>query len=796
MTPIDRNLAQQEAQPALVTLHRALTRLQSVVSVMNTGAHPDDEISGALAYLRFAHGIRPIIACSTRGEGGQNVLGPERGGPLGLLRSQEMATAARLLDADLIWLGHGPDDPVHDFGFSKSGQDTLHRWGHTRIQERLVRAYREARPDVVITTFLDVPGQHGHHRAMTQAAEEALALAADPLAFPQQLAEGLTPWQVAKFYLPAVSGASSAYDDEVPPPPTTLTLRQTARDAATGADYDVLGQISRSAHASQGMGVWPDPATRDWPLHLKSPTAAPEKSLFDGLPRTLADLTDTQSAPVAQALCRAQAAIEAALAAFPQRAAIAQALVTASRAIEEAEAIASKAFLGQHGHRLAQKQAEIEAALFETAGLIQSLSLHPAAVPQGEGTRLHLALHAQPMLEDAQILQTQPVLPKGVTLNNAALQATEISLLVSPDAPLLPLFTPNQDRLGGNDPLHLQIQARIAGRLCLIRLDPELPLTLLPRDRLRLTPEALLVSIHDPNPQDVVFEGPEFTLDLPEGWSCDHNVQSIRLSPPEPMPQALLTLTPHHNGQALQELRRVQNPHGAGDLFWHSPAQLRILGLDLHLPKARIGYIGGGSDQVGLWLQRMGFGVDLLDEAALGQDLSRFTTVVIGVLAFGTAAGLWERVGALHNFTQAGGHLVTLYQRPSDGWQADATPPLRLQIGSPSLRWRVTDPSAKVTLLAPNHPLFVGPNVITGQDFEGWHKERGLYFASNWDPAYQPLLSLSDPGEAPLTGALLSAQFGAGRHSHVSMNLHHQMDQLVPGAFRIMANLMQAAEEK
>ncbi|WP_248633451.1 PIG-L family deacetylase [Cereibacter changlensis] len=212
-------LAAREASPALMRLHRALSRLGSVVTVMNTGAHPDDEQNGMLAWFRLGLGMRVIVACSTRGEGGQNILGPERGGLLGVLRSREMEESARVIDADVIWLGHGPADPVHDFGFSKDGDATFLRWGEERTLERLVRAYRSARPDIVIPTFLDVPGQHGHHRAMTRAAETALALAADPAAFPEHAAEGLAPWRVAKFYLPAWSGGGATYDDALPPAP-------------------------------------------------------------------------------------------------------------------------------------------------------------------------------------------------------------------------------------------------------------------------------------------------------------------------------------------------------------------------------------------------------------------------------------------------------------------------------------------------------------------------------------------------------------------------------------------------
>ena len=133
MLPDRERLRRRAASPRLVALHRALGRLRSTVTVMNTGAHPDDEHNDMLATLRHQHGMRIVVACSTRGEGGQNTLGPERLGPLGVVRTREMEEAARIIDADIAWLGHGPDDPVHDFGFSKSGPDTLARWGEEMI---------------------------------------------------------------------------------------------------------------------------------------------------------------------------------------------------------------------------------------------------------------------------------------------------------------------------------------------------------------------------------------------------------------------------------------------------------------------------------------------------------------------------------------------------------------------------------------------------------------------------------------------------------------------------------------
>ncbi len=180
----------------------------------------------------------------------------------------------------------------------------------------------------------------------------------------------------------------------------------------------------------------------------------------------------------------------------------------------------------------------------------------------------------------------------------------------------------------------------------------------------------------------------------------------------------------------------------------------------------------------------------MLDDARLlSGDLAGFDVLVAGVFAGGTRP-LNGAMGRIRAWIEQGGHFVSQYHRPIDRWDAAQSAPLALQPGSPSIRWRVTDASAPVSILQPAHPLLTGPNQIGLEDFDGWVKERGLYFASDWDAAYIPLLAMSDEGEAPLEGSLLAAKIGAGSAVHCALNLFYQMDNLVPGAFRLFANLL------
>lgn len=782
MTIQDR-LARREAQPALMRLDTALSRLSGCLTVMNTGAHPDDEHSGLMAWLRHGLGHRVVIACSTRGEGGQNALGPERGALLGVLRSREMEEAARVLDCDVAWLGFGPSDPVHDFGFSKDGDDTFARWGKALITERLALAYRRYRPDVILPTFLDVPGQHGHHRAMTRAALAAVALAADPGAL---RGSPLAPWRVSHAYLPAWGGGGGTYDDTLPPPAATLRVEATPCDPARGVPYQEIGQWSRRRHASQGMGGWSDTPQRVWELHLTNGPA--ERRLAEGIPATLPELA-ALAGPAAAALRDAAAAIASAQAAFPRRDAIIAALATADAALESAAASAAPDFAAAHSHRLARKRREIAHALFEAAALTPVCALAPTRL--APGACASLTLH-QPAPTLAEEVSARPRIP-GCADEAQPLQPglTTIAVALPRDMALPSQFSDGFDPLGGNGP-HVAIAARIGGREVSLARDFEQPPVILPAQILAARPAAFLRRLGTPKPLTATLssEAP-VTLDTVEGWAVDQTGRQLTLTPLSETP-GLATFAPRIDGAPAFTESRGSYPH-VGDFALHEAAQLRVLSLDLALPEAAtIAYIGSG-DNVGHWLQELGADVRIMDEIPSDEDFTGFTTVLVGVVAFGNRADLRAAIPRLHRFVERGGHLVTLYQRPDQGWHSETTPPQPMRIGTPSLRWRVTDAGAPVTVLEPRHPLLTTPNLITESDWTGWDKERGLYFAADWAPCYAPLLSMHDAGEAPLLGSLVSGRIGKGRHTHTGLVLHHQLDKLVPGAFRLLANLVQPA---
>ncbi len=799
----DRDLIRRQmGDPALVRLSRALGRLTSVITYMNTGAHPDDEHSGLLAALRYRFGMRTVILCSTRGEGGQNAIGPERGGALGVLRSRELEEAARVLDASIAWVGHGPEDAVFDFGFSKNGDDTFARWGESTVVERVVEAYRRYRPDIVEVTFLDVPGQHGHHRAMTRAALAAFDAAADPNAFPEQIANGLQPWQVAKLYLPAWSGAGNSYDDEEPPPEATVTVTAPGRDAVTGATYAQIGEWSRAFHATQGMGQWRDEGTNRWPLHLaRSVTGAnAEDDIRDGLAVTVGALAAEPGVPadMASALKDAQAAIDEAVAAFPEKTAILAAALRAAAAIEAAQAACPPALQPRLAHRLSRKARELAVVLFEAAGMSVRVTADPPRLAPGkQGALSVVAMPDAPATDVSVAVDSR----RGIAIGEAKVDGDtwHFPIAAAGKADFTTPYPPNFDPLTANGDLAAITSITIGGRRVTHAYDLQEAFRVLPASSLALEPDAAIVNLaQPPAPIGIVARldgvAEAVTWDAPPGWAVEEAPGGITLSPPAALGPGRFTITASVGGRAASRVRRAAYPH-LGTTEWAEPCALPGLAVNAALPPgARVAYVGGGNDRVDFWLKQLGTDVTSLDaETFVRSDLGAYTTILIGIFAFGTRPDLAAARQRLRAWVEAGGHLVTLYHRPRDGWSADETPPRRLEIGLPSLRWRVTDPGAPVTVLIPTHPLLTAPNVIGPADWEHWVKERGLYFASAWDDAYQPLLAMSDKGEAPLRGALVSAAIGAGRHTHTSLVLHNQLDNLVPGAFRLIANLIQPA---
>ena len=656
------------AKPA-AGLWRALRPLRSAASWLMVGAHPDDEWSGFLAWLSLGQGLRTAYACALRGEGGQNAIGPEQGADLGALRSLEMERAAAVLGTAIHWLNEGEDDPLVDFGFSKSAADTLARWGRERLVGRLARVIRSERPDVVSPTFLDVPGQHGHHRAITACTWEAVARAADPA-----YADGLPPWRVAKTYLPAFSGAGAAYDDREPPPPETMRVELGEGCPELGATWAQIGEWSRRCHASQGMGRWIEPGPRPLLLHLRS-GSADRGSPLDNLPASLRDLS--AAAPVLEADSRIAAAL-----ADPT----ADALHAALGAVARARAALTDA--PELDRRLALKQHQLARAAAGALGIAAALEM-PTELRAGGTARIG------PRLDFAVAVATRLRLPQGW---RATPEGSGWRVAIPADAPPFGTARPGYDPLGGSDVLGVTLSWEHGGGAAAMEIDPPQRVCLGPPRDVTATPSRIAI------PRGGTAELRLRGAPPPPGWPVLRQQEAdgahvLRLAAPADR----LVLPP-----AGTQLRRIAHPH-AGTAARIVAAQPVLQTVDLAIdPRARVGVVAADPAPLLGWLTQIGIAAAPASDADLAAP-GRFTCLLAGIFAHAQRPALAASRAALLDWMRAGGALVTLYHRPGDNWDPDRTPPCRLAIGSPSFRWRVTDPAAPVAVLAPDHPCCAGP---------------------------------------------------------------------------------------
>jgi len=276
--PTAAGLSDQRGEVALALM---LRKLATVGTVMHVTAHPDDENNSLLAMESQGEGLRVVLATATRGNGGQNEIGPEIFEALGVLRTEELLAAHRVDGAEQFFAR------AVDFGYSFSIDESFEKWGKDEIVGDYVRLIRLTRPDVMITMRPDGTGGGQHHQASARIGAEAFRAAGDPARYPDQIKEGLRPWQPAKVYQAAYYGMFQG--DQPPPTGHLVTVDGNTYDELLGKTYAEIGSEARAMHKCQGFGqllALPGPWVVKYRLAdtvLPGQQDKDEATLFDGV---------------------------------------------------------------------------------------------------------------------------------------------------------------------------------------------------------------------------------------------------------------------------------------------------------------------------------------------------------------------------------------------------------------------------------------------------------------------------------------------------------------------------------
>ena len=786
----------------VAALASTLRQLGSNKRVLMIGAHPDDEDTQLLVLLSRGMGAQAAYLSLTRGEGGQNLIGPELGPELGIIRTEELL-AARELDGARQFFTR-----AYDFGFSKSVEETFRFWPRDSILKDVVDVIRRFRPQIIIAVFSGTPADgHGHHQVSAILARQAFDLLRD------------STWGPQKFY-------RSTRGD---PTATTLTLPVGILDPILGQSYFQVAMASRSRHRSQDMGQLqrPGPATSGVALLSSKTVGAAETSVFSGLDTTIhvpgyAALID--SARAALTPWRPSATLPSLLRALR----LVGTADTLQRALlERAIAIAAGVTMdgtADDGIVTPGERLQIEVTVWNAGD--STVRVDSVAVAAPAGWNLERLELGAPTVAPGTVLtrrfvltvakdaeRTQPYFLRRPLINRGGLYdwsgvPTEVRGL-----PFEPPPVTARVRLAvGGEPVTLTREVVYRYRDQAIG-EVRRPLFVTRDVDIAIAPEELLWPIdggsHDPRHFTVTVTNRvrgtasvRTTVTPPAGWppipaesfafAREDETKSVPVTVAPPTGDSLKAGTYDlRAGPGGGRLEIIDYPHIRPRALTR-PSVAQIRAARVALPGlAHVGYVRGAADRVPEALLAIGVPVELIGADSLARgDLSRYDAIVIGSRAYETEPALVANNGRLLDYVKNGGLVIVQYQQYPfvDGGFA----PYPLTIARP--HDRVTDENAPVTELDPAHPVFHYPNDIGPADWRGWIQERGLYFAHTWDTTYVPVLETHDPPPpsppVELKGGLLIAPLGRGTYVYTGLSFFRQLPAGVPGAYRLFMNLL------
>jgi LmbE family N-acetylglucosaminyl deacetylase len=841
------------------TWHKLL-KLRTTASLMHTTAHPDDEHGGMLARASRGDGARVSLLTLNRGESGDNAIGAELFDGLGLIRTEELLVADRYYGVDRQYF-----TTVIDYGFSKRLEEAFDKWGREAVLRDVVRVIRMERPFVLVARFQgNERDGHGNHQTAGLITQLAWKAAGDPNMFPEQIKEGLRPWQPFKLYM----GGVRENED------WTVKIDAGEYSPALGDSFNNFARYGLSFQRSQTSGRY-NPQAGPSPGYYKllesriPGRAAKEDSFFDGLDTRLAALPVLlgRPAPAGAALDAIDAEIDAAFKAFAldNPAAVvpplARGLNTTRRAVKAAASDPEIAFvlqvkeqqfmdaihtaLGMHLSAVAQP-----AGRQEPSGPFAAFAPPPAMGPVGPGQ----TFEGRAILTNrSRTSATTPQLAldsrggfeiRGDAAERAALNYNEsamrrFTVTVAQDAKLSkPYFSRDSiqesrytiddvtqlHRPASQPALSAMARYTVEGASVEIRevvqnreaqlpygyamrelkVVPVLAVNVRPRQAivpLAMSQKSLPVNVELLNNKEGAVAG-SLALRLPQGWTSDPPQAPFTFARAGEKRQFQFTVAvpslEHRDyrieavatadGREYREGYDIIEKRDLETRLLYRGASVGVRGIDVKVaPGLNVGYVMGIGDDVPSGIAQLGARVTLLTEQDLASgNLRQFDAIMTGTRAYAVRDDLRTYNQRLLDYVREGGNLIVLYNTQELDPKRFAPLPGEL----PQRAEEVSEEDSPVEILAPDHPVFRSPNLISKGDFAGWVEQRGSKFWTSWDRAYTPLLATWDKGQQPQRGGWLHARHGKGHYTYFAYAFHRQLPYAVPGAYRLLANLL------
>jgi LmbE family N-acetylglucosaminyl deacetylase len=838
----------QAQQPDINTnaagAYESLLRLRTTAAVLHTTAHPDDEDGGLITWLARGQGVRTALLTLTRGEGGANLIGSEQFDALGLVRTEELLAAGRYYGIEQFFTR------LTDFGFSKRMDETLEHWGKDEVLRDSVRVVRLYRPDIIVSRFHGAARDgHGNHQTAGWMSQEVFKAAADPNRFPEQLSEGLRAWQVKKLYLLVRPNepATIKIDTGIYDPLIGMSYRQLAARGLSFQRSQGSGGRGAGPGPAISSAVLVASALGDRPAQESSLFDGLDTSL-----RGLAKLAPSLSldVPLGEIEKDIARAIEEFDARDPSRV-LEPHVVPALRNLRAVIRNVSDAAIDESAKydllfRLRNKEDEFMRAGTLLAGVSFEVLTDPKAslAVATPGQKFELTgtftNRANLKMDNVELgltvrggiqFASKPAQRDELGYNEQAKQVFEVT--VGDDAEYSRPYWSRKDvfresrytldqaqyaNLPYAPPEIIGTAAYRIGGVRFSTTQPALgmgrrPLMIAPAIGISLTPRlgvipvsrrASSIEVHAQVLSNVA--GPadaKVRLELPAGWTATpaENVLHFGHAGEIQNAEFRVSVTQVSAGksytvQAISEYGGKQYRDGYEvvahpDLetrYLYHPALAELTGVDVRVASGlKVAYVMGAGDEVPEALEQLGIKPQMLSATDLANgNLAQFDAILIGLRASAVRPDYKSYNSRLMDYVKNGGNLIVQYQTPE--FDEIQYGPYPYKMGqNPE---EVSEENSKVTILDPGNPVFAGPNKITAADFGDWVEERGSKFMTTWDPQYKALVECHDRDQETQKGGWLQARYGKGMFNYVAYALYRQLPAGVPGAYRLLANLI------
>ncbi len=808
-------------------IYMQLQKLQVLGSVLYVAAHPDDENNGFLPYLAKEKLYRTAYLSLTRGDGGQNLIGSEQGIELGLIRSQELLAARRQDGAEQYF------SRAFEFGFSKSAEEALRIWNKEKILADAVWVIRQYQPDVIIARFPgDARAGHGHHAASSIIASEAFIAAADPKRFPEQLKYGVQPWQAKRLLWNTFNfgGANTTSNDQ-------FKLDVGGYNPLLGKSYGEIGGEARSMHKSQGEGR---PRRRGPSIEYFTTLGgdAPQTSLMDGvdiswnrikggvaIQEKIAKVISNYKFDQPEASVEALVDLYKSIKQLPGKslwqdkklAELQELIFTCSGLFFEATTDEEYGVLGQKMNlnifvnKRKESNIQWEQVWMKTSAneSFDSLLAKPLATNQNNSFIKSLIVDPAKKVSQPYWLAKQQEDIGSFSVDDQMLIGQDQS---APAYTAYFSFTINGLKLTAERPVQYKYVDPVKGELyqpfvvitpIIVSLTPDVVLNNIKVDgkqianpKLQLQYKAnfsgkqVPVTIHIKQQTDNIFSK-DTIMDLEAGAVYTQQIQLDKAFKANKTPLLTAELLLKQNGKT-----QVYNSYLRAIKYDHIPAihyffqnNAHVITEEIKVAGKKIGYVTGAGDKVPDALLQMGYDLHFLHEQDItDENLKEFDAVVLGIRAHNVFEWLSNKNDIFNRYVAQGGNLIVQYLKSNQiGQKRIKVGPYPFMVNAGS---RVTEENAKVNFLLPDHGVLNYPNKISDKDFENWVQERSTYQAEQLDAHYELPIGMNDTGEKPGNGSLAIAKYGKGNFAYVSLVLFRQLPAGIPGAYKLMANLI------